>query len=255
MIKKNNFIWIYLSIVLLIYILFFVSGNLFFSNIRTSATELNSTLNYQSRNITLLRWDYSEEQHLMEVELEVQNLAYDGINDYEFSCLFRPETKVNITQIISEDDYIILQIEDVPINFNESSLRLTLPDSNADSLKFYTNSIAVNRVSNLYQKSLTEYMTDRLYRDISMYEENIAALDERSEESKKTIENILLSIQSDEENKKYKTAAEIEEIETLISAKEEDIKSEENLIKSYEKEKTELLSKIDNAYKEITDLE
>ncbi len=251
--KKNFFLYSFLTLVIVGYSFFFVGGNFMFDNVRVEASTIGKVFEHEKRNITLLRWDYSKEQQLMEVELSVQNLAYDGINDYEFTCELRPSSDVSIKQIISEDSFIVLQIENIPSDFTEISLRFIVPGTNT-WLRLYSNKEAINYVDTLTAKSLVEYEIDSLLRTIENHEKDISELDNLIKDKETEIENITASILSDEERKKYMTADEIEDINKTIDDRKELISSSQALIQNYQLQINEIRAKIDNINKQIEDL-
>ena len=81
---------------LLLFIIIFIGGYFFFftSNLwypddsnSVKATAIFSPKNWNSRDITLLSWDYSESQQMMEVKIEINNTALDGTDQYLYTCL------------------------------------------------------------------------------------------------------------------------------------------------------------------------
>ena len=71
-----------------IFIFFFIGGYaLFFSSrgwmstqsLAKKQTELHKEVEWENRKVRIIRWEYSEEQHLMEVELDITNTKYDGL--------------------------------------------------------------------------------------------------------------------------------------------------------------------------------
>lgn len=252
--KKNRFLKIYLLVIVLCYTFFFNADSLLYGNITVTATSIGSTSSYEDREVTLIRWDYSESQNIMEVELSIQNYAYDGINDYDFTCVIRPSSNVTITQIISNDNYIVLQISNIPSDFLEISLRMSIENAE-DTLKLYTTSENVTSVNYIEAKTLVEYQIDSLYRNIEDYTAEILAIEEFIEDAEFTIENIKQSILSDEATKQYKSYDEVKEINEQISEKNKLISDKETLIANYKIQQVELNAKIENILTQIEELE
>lgn len=251
--KKNNILRIYLAVIVVCYAFFFNADMLLYGSVTATASSTGTVMTYESRNITINRWEYSPTQNLMEIELSVENLAYDGINDYDFTCVIRPTTEATITQIISEDNYIVLQISDIPEDFIEVSLRLSVETSN-ETLKMYTTIDEIDIVDNLEVKTLLEYQIDALYRSITDYESQIDELYAQIESEENTITNIESSILTDEESKQYKTDDEVETINDNIEEKYKLITEKEALISSYKLQIIELNTKIDNIVIQISNL-
>ncbi len=252
--KKNTFLKIYLAIIVLGYAFFFSSSSLFFSGITVEATKINSTLEYKNRFITLLRWEYSESQDLMEVELEIENLAYDGIDDYNFTALFKPSTSdIVIDKVINEENYVVIQIKNIPKNFVDLSLRMAIEDSE-ENIRLYTNKEEISRVDSLESLTLNEYRINMLEREIAEFENQIIDFENKIDEEIQTILNIQKSIEHDIESKKYSTADEIETINNNIRTKEENIKSRHDTIANLERKIKETESKIANSMLNIEEL-
>ena len=135
-----------------IIIFFFVGGYVFFFSstywMPTSAdasylTKIGVTNSWEDREVTINRWQYSETQQLMEIDLDVANKSYDGINKYKFSAMDLKGNKLKCDVMIEEDDWIILRISGIPKRWSDVSLRMEMPDGTGDRLKLYTNVVDV----------------------------------------------------------------------------------------------------------------
>lgn len=253
-IKHNLAIAIFLVFTLSVYAFFFTANNWLYESINVKATTIGSSQTFENRTVTIGKWEYSEVQNLMEIELAIDNLAYDGIDEYDFSVAINPSTKnAEIVEIISKDNYIVIQIENVPENFTEISLRMSF-DGASDTLKLYTNKEEVTYVDELLVKTYAEYQIDGIYRNIESYENQITSYQDLIEDEETTITNIQKSILTDEESKAYKTEEEIAEINSSISSKYSTIETKQKLIISYNYEIEQLEEKIENAQNQIKDL-
>ena len=249
---KNLIILIYISTMISGYVFFFFISSFFTSGVKIQATAINTQIEYEKRNITLLRWEYSAEQELMEVELSIENLSFDTIDDYDFDVAVRPSAKTTIKKIIADRDYVVLQIADIKNNFTEVSLRMSIPGK--EKLKLYTNKNEVVRVDNLVVKGKTEYQIALLERNIESNNNQILEIDNIIKEYTGTIEYLKSSIIADEESKKYKTADEIEDINNLISNKNAEIENLENKIETQFKLKDEITLRNQKLQEFINDL-
>ena len=105
------------SIRFFIIIFFFVGGYAFFfssmywmpASVDASyLTKVGIENTWNNRHITITRWDYSEEQGVMEVELSVENKSYDGKNTYDFSAVDLRGRKLTIDTQVTDTDWIVL---------------------------------------------------------------------------------------------------------------------------------------------------
>lgn len=77
-------------------------------------TNIGEENKWEDRYITINRWQYSENQHLMEVDLTVENKSYDGINKYKYSAVDLMGNVLKCEAKIEEDNWIVLRISDIP---------------------------------------------------------------------------------------------------------------------------------------------
>ena len=79
----------------MLFFCFFIRGYLLFFTSRywmqTSGgakrlSPLNQEIDWNDRKVRLLRWEYSPDQKLMEVELAITNTAFDGMDKYQYSA-------------------------------------------------------------------------------------------------------------------------------------------------------------------------
>ena len=71
-------------------------------------TNIGEENKWEDRYITINRWQYSENQHLMEVDLTVDNKSYDGINKYKYSAVDLMGNVLKCEAKIEEDNWIVL---------------------------------------------------------------------------------------------------------------------------------------------------
>lgn len=103
-------------------------------------TELHREIEWNKRVVSLLRWEYSEKQNLMEIEIEVTNKEFDKKNNYEFSVMESNGKRLKVDSILVEPDWIIVQVRNVPKRFRELSLHMGIEnDDNEGYVRFYTN--------------------------------------------------------------------------------------------------------------------
>ncbi|QNM08300.1 coiled-coil domain-containing protein [Wansuia hejianensis] len=231
---------------------FFFSSNLWMpvSGNANKLTKFNQPMEFNNRTVTLLRWDYSETEHKMEVELEVENPTFDGINTYEYCAIDASNSKLNVVPILQDPDYVVLQLENVPKRWSEVSLRMGLPEESEDAtntviLRMYTNVRDVQRVNSLEPKSRNDYLIQRMDLQIAYYEEEIQALEQTIHEQEEYQKNAQEEIKRLTDNKKFQTEEEIEETDRLIQTAEQKQEASEELVQQNKDEIKEYQKKIE----------
>lgn len=218
--RKNHFLKAFILVFIGGYIFFFTSNMWFPSgNKFINATKKNIPQSWEEREVTLLSWNYSKEQQLMEVQLDLKNKSFDGITEYRFSALDRKKGKFKIEPIIQADNFIVLQIKGVNKGWTEISLRINMPNEvkDASTLKLYTNKNQINKVSLIKTKTEKQYMVDRITGNIASYEKQITTWNKDNESLQKQIDNYNEDINKLEESKRYQTEQEMKDTEVLIN--------------------------------------
>lgn len=241
--RKGNII-IYFIIFFIVsgYTFFFASNFIIPNSDKYQNTKLNQEISFQNRLFRITRWQYSEQQNLMEVELSIENRNLDGKDTYNYSVATKPIAKnTEVETIIEERNFVVLQIKNLPKDFTEISLRVGVQDNNDSLLRLYTNKKDVEYVDNIEAKTLNEYMLDKIDRDIVIYNNYIKELKTKIAENEDKIEIINDTIKDLEEDKLYQTDEEISETNNSINSYsaeiercEDDINAINEEIKEYE---------------------
>lgn len=228
------------SSILIIFLVVFIGGyTVFFTSplyMPTDTSDYRETELYAPNALddehvfTVVRWQYSETQDRMEVELDIENTAYDGMTDYRIVVRTDPSSRPTVTKVINDTSLMILQFDNIPGNFKIISLQISLPDNDENILRLYTNPDAVERVDTLEILSRTEYQINRLQRNISVYQEQIEQSNNEIAEREARITNIETQNQELNESRPYRTEAEIQEIDNQIKNNEARIESERDAI-------------------------
>ena len=170
------------SIRFFIIIFFFVGGYAFFfssmywmpASVDASyLTKVGIENTWNNRHITITRWDYSEEQGVMEVELSVENKSYDGKNTYDFSAVDLRGRKLTIDTQVTDTDWIVLQIKDIPNKWSDISLRMEVAGEDKERLKLYTNINDVNKVKRIKSLNRIGYLQKRFESEICNYKKGV----------------------------------------------------------------------------------
>lgn len=164
--REQNKLLIGFAVVFFVGYVFFFTSNIWmprsYEDVRV--TKIGSMVEANDRKVTLISWSYCEEQHLMEVVLDISNASIDGIEQYNFTAFDRNEGMCEVTKVIDTPNFIVLQIRKVPSRWTELSLRLDADSSLANqatagftTMRFYTSKRVVDRVDDITVKSEKEY--------------------------------------------------------------------------------------------------
>lgn len=229
---------------------FFLNSNQLFS--KNKVTILASPFDYEyqleGRKIKIVRWDYADSQDRCEVELDVTDTVFDN-QSYSVTCMDRQKGKLNTNIVLQEPDLMIIQVDQIPDDFAELSLQITL---NGQVLKLYGTRDSVTHVKNLDILSPTEYKVKRLKLQIERYEKEIADRQDSITEAKEQIQRceeekavLLEKIPLQTEEQKGETELVIESADSQIERANENIKECEEDIAEYQELITSTQQKID----------
>lgn len=249
--------------ILILFIIIFFGGYMFFFTSplfmptdfsEYKITELNKQQQLDENHaFTIVRWQYSESQKKMEVELDVENTAYDGIKSYTYNVRTDPSSRPTVTRIIEDSSLVILQIDNIS-KFKIISLQVSLPNDNNTVLKLYTNPKSVEKTDNLQILSRTEYQIQRLSRNINFYRDTISQLENEISDKETKIINIKTQNKELMDSRAFKTTTEVKEIDNQIQENNALIESEEKIIEEKITEKLEYENKISLTQEQIKKL-
>lgn len=252
--NKNLFLGVFIFLFCGGYFLFFTSKTwLQTDSDLIKATALQKTQPFQERDITVGRWDYSEKQNMMEIELDILNRSVDGIDTYKYNAIERTKGNLKVEAVVNEPDFVILRIYDVPVKWREISIHIQL-DDNSEVMKIYTNKNAVTRLDKINDMTETEYRIAKVEGTISKYEKEIDSLQKEQEEIQEKIDQLNLNIRQLTESKEYQTDKEQIETDQLISQSGTEIESAEKQLEDNNAEIEEYRERINNAKLQIQDL-
>lgn len=247
-------------------IFLFAAGYLFFftSNywmpVTTSATAytaMGRELSWNGKSITLTRWDYCEKDHVMEVEIDIRNLAYDGQNQYQFSAQSRGGKQITVTPVIEDEDWIILHLADIPERWSEILVWMDQKNHSgqtADALKLFTNINDVNRVDKIETKDWTGYRKQRFENQIALYQDQVAGYQREIADSQNKIQEIEAEVTRLYGTKKYQTMDEQEQTDQSIESARKEIAKKEQEILDQQTEINQLTEKIKLIQKQMEEV-
>lgn len=217
--NRNMFLYIFLIVFIGGYGLFFTSKSWFPGRDDViAATKFNITRTWEKREITLDNWVYSKSQRMMEIQIDINNTSYDGIDKYKFTAVDRKKGFLDVQTVVENNDFVVLRIINLKADWSEISLRMNLPGvENSSTYKMYTNKYDVSAVSNIEDKTENQYLLAKLQNMIDSYTEQIKDLSKQIEDTQKVINNCNSDIEALKAKKKYQTDEEKKDTDQMIS--------------------------------------
>lgn len=247
-------------------VLFFFAGGylVFFSSSAWMPASLSASLQtvlgedteWAGRSFRIIRWDYCEEMEMMEVELDVRNDTFDGVDQYVLHAAARSGGSPVVETVIVDPDWIVLQIKEVPGNFGELSLRVDLPQGTEETgtLKLYTNVNDVNKVGSIKKKDREGYQRGRIMLQIEEYKGQIREKQHRMEALAKQSGQMQEEVRRLREDTGYLTEEQKQETDSRILEIEGTIKGNTEETGKLQQEISELEERIGLAEKQIQDM-
>ena len=250
------------SIRFLLIIFFFIGGYVFFfssmywmpASVDASyLTRVGKETTWNDRNVTITRWEYSEKQNLMEVELSVENKSYDGKNKYDFSAVDLRGRKLKAETVIEDADWIVLQLKEIPEKWSDVSLRMEIAGADKERLKLYTNINEVAKVEKIETLSRSGYLKKRFEGEIENYQTSVSEKQKKIETLQGEIGEVRKEIERITESKLYQTDKQKQESDSLISDANSTISTKEKQIATLQSEIEEINKRIEMKEKQKED--
>ena len=244
----------------------FIAGYLFFftsnywmpvTSSATAYTAMGKELSWNGKGVTLTRWDFCEKDHVMEVEIDIRNLAYDGQNKYLFSAQSRGGRQIAVTPVIEDGDWIILHLANIPERWSEILLRMDqkeYSDQTAGGLKLFTNINDVNRVDRIETKDWAGYRKQRFENQIILYQDQIAEYQQENTKCQNQIAEIKTEITRLAGIKKYQTVDEQAQTDQSIESARKEIAKKEQKILETQEEINQLTEKVSLIQKQMEEV-
>lgn len=212
-------------------------------------TPLNEPVTYEGREFTIRRWDYCESEQTMEIELDIANSTFDGLNSYSYYLRTRTGDEVQgygVIPVVETPRFLVLQAKQIPAGFQDVALYIQIADPNADHdyLTVYTNNTAIGQAETLPEQTEPEYRKNRITREIRQVQDTIDKNNAASGEAQEKIARIKDAIAEIEADKIYQSSGQIEESDKQIAAYMQQQKDAEATVKELEQENQELKEKI-----------
>ena len=250
--NRNIGLIISFSMIVLLYIFFFMSPIIFRTPSEVEYTPIGSK-EYLSegREISIERWKYSKKQALMEVMIDIENNAYDGKDFYNYTAYvnFQEASKgkeqLAVEIKLQQINYVVLWLHSVTEDFNSCSVTVYMKDKAETSASLYTNYKKVEMVNRLSNKSETEYRIEKIERNISKLREKIVTNNNDISDLKKEIKTIKSHIKEEQNDKSYQTKREQQKTEDIIEEYRTQISDREFEIGELQKDNASNQTKID----------
>lgn len=223
--KKKTRKPIYIVIgVLIIYAFFFTSKLTIPQPItdKSDVTIIGEEVEYgDNRGATLVSAEYSKEQEMMELVLNLKNDNYDNINDYYYAltAVNEKSDKIKIKEVFNEDLFTVIRLNGVKKNYREIEFLIApkLADINEitdDQTAILTlNKYNVTSVSKIKtDKTKTDYLKERLMGMLQQLEARLAKQEDKLEKLEVKKAALGKEIADSEKEQKYMTAEEVQEI-------------------------------------------
>ena len=254
--NQESFSFIIVIFLLLGGYLFFFTSTLWMppSADASYLTKVGTEVAWDDRTVIINRWDYSEKQNEMEVEITVNNKSYDGNNKYSFSAVELRGTMLKTEVELSDEDWIVVKIKELPNRWSDISLRMDVNGKNTSTLKLYTNLNDVTRVKKIDTLDYVGYKKKRFNIEIANYEKQIK--DNQAQQKKLSDENeeIAKEIERINNEKTYQTDSQKQESDSKIAEAQNNITNNEKTINELDGDINEIRQRIEMTKKQIQDL-
>ena len=214
---------------LLVISLIIVAGYAFFFNSKSiipngdgfEATPYNAVQVFSDqRTVSMSRWDYSPEQQLMEVEVEITNSSFDGVDTYDYTCMIDTGEvrKYPVKKIMESPEFSIVQIQNIPDNYRSVSLRVQPHGYESSSMaKIYGSTDTIKQVDSIPTRTIPQYQKLRINEQIQSYKAKIQGLEKEYDATQKKIKNIVAKNKQLDESKQFMTTDDIEKTNETIN--------------------------------------
>ncbi|MGN0173314.1 MAG: hypothetical protein ACI39F_02640 [Acutalibacteraceae bacterium] len=259
--NKNFFLYGVIAIIVLGYVFFFTSPYTMPEIKNYHYTKLNTDITLDNYTLQIGRWEWAQENNIMEVELNLEKENYTIFSKFKYSINVRPTTQnCKVKQIYIDDNFLILQITNLPNDFTELALTITAIQENGDnsnnisSCKVYTNCDKVVKVDKIKTLNKNDYIINRLKRLIKEYNQEIQKTNELINKNNAEIDKLNGEIQELQDKKIYQTQEEIQDTDSQISNIQNRISDINSDIIFYSETIAELKEKIIKSEQQLQDL-
>ena len=245
MIENINFTYrIFLLLFSLLLAVFLTSKIWLPSDVSIQNTAIGTTLNTtESVGVRLQSWQYNPSTHFMEAAFTYQNS--DNLQNIKFTPTAHVDTNkalsLSVTVPYEHNGYLVIQIQNVPQNWNvislwidsqqEQTVDLTQNDSGVEfhssntkttmqqGANFFCDFRKVVRNSSLKSQSSLYYSLKSIDNEISTVQSHIAQTNKKIISANLSIQQLTSDITALNDNEKYQTAEEVKQSKDAIQSK------------------------------------
>lgn len=221
----NPFLKVFLIMIAMFYIFMLTSsGWMQESDGNYEETAINKMITNENvkRSLALIRWEYSESQEKMQIQLRIENNSLDGKNEYDFVAVDRNRgTLKAVSEIYQDNTIVVLDINNVPKNWSTISLRMALKGDNPNEkfiFRIYGNDKNIKSVDKIVDSGKNSYYILDIKASIDELKEKIKEQEAIIADDKQKIEEITKLISDKTDNLSYMTEQEMEEANGKINA-------------------------------------
>ena len=209
----------------------------------------------ENRSVTLVSAEYSKDQEIMEIVLNLKNNNYDNVDTYYYALTAMNEksSKIKIKEIFNEDLFTVIRLEGVKKNYREIEFMLApkVGDINEISDEMTATVIlnkynvdTVNRINT--SKTKTDYLQERLVGMVDQLKDRLERQEDKLQQLKTKKSSLEKEITDSEKEQKYMTVEEVQEMTERNQSNQDTILETDELIKKQQK-------KIEKTQREIKD--
>lgn len=250
--KKINPILSFSVVIIAIFYIVAISSGMWFPRESGEYEIAKYNMKYEvsdlKRSFSLIDWEYSREQKMMEIQFKVTNKNFDGVENYSWSAAERFKGKLDIKPVYEDTNILVVHIKDIPKRWNTISVRIALNRKNPETeffLKFYGDGTNIKTVEHIPKRNQNDYYIKDTQNDIKLYEASISENNKNIKMLEKEIKEINKSSSEMVANMEFLTEKEVEEVQTEVERYNSLIQSDLQKIEEYEKENEEYRQRIE----------
>jgi regulator of replication initiation timing len=259
MIENINFTYrIFLLLFSILLAVFLTSKIWLPSDVSIQNTAIGTTLTTESVGVRLQSWQYNPSTHFMEAAFTYQNS--DNLQNIKFIPIAHVDTNkalsLSVTVPYEHNGYLVIQIQNVPQNWNvvslwidsqqEQTVDLTQNDSGVESpssdtkatmqqgANFFCDVRKVVRNSSLKSQSSLYYSLKSVDNEISTVQSHMAQTNKKITAANLSIQQLTSDISVLNDNEKYQTADEVKQSKDAIQSKTAQISDLKNSIAQFQ---------------------
>lgn len=195
--KNRNSVRITVLVFFLVHLGFYLTGFLPDQGQYTHSAFRTSQNLSDYKTVTLIRWEYSPRDRVMELVFDLKNTSYSE-GKIEFGAVFDNTENLDSQIVYSEEDMLIIQLYKIPKQTGRKvtvTFEFTPMGEKTYETSFYSYTGIIDEVDSLPVLSEEEYYLARQDYDIAYYQSLIDGLRETISKNETSIANIQQDIE------------------------------------------------------------